>query len=323
MIYGVDVSKKTLDFCILDEAGTCIRQGQVANDEAGIAALLKDLGEVDLVAFEATGVYSMELAMAALERSIPARRLNPKRIKDFVAARGQGRKTDALDAQAIAEYARLIDGPALVLESGTRRELRALCVRARQVQKALQAERNRREGQLTKRIAASIKGAIEYYETEQKALQEEMDELIANDAQMAADAELLGSIKGIGQGLIRSLLASLPDLRSFDNARQLQAYLGLAPVPRQSGSSLRRAYLPKGAHPELKAMLYRAAMGLANYHPEYKAHKEQALARGKARMSIIAAHAAKLLRTCYGVLKQNQHYHLNYRPKTLDFSQPV
>ena len=107
---GIDVSKDTLDACLLLPQGK-ERQSAFANDPRGHAALLAWADRyADGLALhfclEATGPYSEAPADALADAGRLVSVANPARVKAHAAAGGQGNKTDPADARAIAAFAR-------------------------------------------------------------------------------------------------------------------------------------------------------------------------------------------------------------------------
>ena len=124
--------------------------------------------------------------------------------------------------------------------------------------------------------------------------------------------ELLTSIPAVGQQTGSNLLAIVHSYH-FDSAEQLAAYLGLVPVERQSGSSIRgRARLSKAGPARIRAVLYMAAIVATKYNPHVKAVYDRLLAKGKAKMAAIGAAMRKLVHLCFGVLKTRMPYQADY-----------
>ena len=91
--------------------------------------------------------------------------------------------------------------------------------------------------------------------------------------------------------------------------RQCAAYLGLAPVQHESGSSIKgRAKLSKAANPIIRAKLYMAAVVAIRYNPDIKAQYERLTSKDKSKMSALGAAMRKLVHICFGVLKHQQPY---------------
>ena len=85
----------------------------------------------------------------------------------------------------------------------------------------------------------------------------------------------------------------------FDSAEQLAAYLGLVPIERQSGSSIRgRARLSKAGPPKIRAVLYMAAIVATKYNPHVKVLYDRLVAKAKLKWLQLARDA----QTCSSLL---------------------
>lgn len=124
--------------------------------------------------------------------------------------------------------------------------------------------------------------------------------------------ELLASIPAVGPQTGIHLLAIVHSY-CFNSAEQLAAYLGLVPIERQSGSSIRgRARLSKAGPPKIRAVLYMAAIVATKYNPHVKVLYDRLVAKGKAKMAAIGAAMRKLVHLCFGVLKNRIPYQADY-----------
>jgi transposase len=125
---GIDISKDTLDACLLPAHGRpCCRSFH--NDTAGHAALLAWAdAHAQGVSFclESTGAYGTALAITLAQAGRNISVVNPARIKYAGLARGHGNKTDKADARLIAEYARERRPPAWHPAPAETREFQAL-----------------------------------------------------------------------------------------------------------------------------------------------------------------------------------------------------
>lgn len=99
---------------------------------------------------------------------------------------------------------------------------------------------------------------------------------------------------------------------TFEKASQAAAFIGLVPIQKQSGSSIRgRSRLSKAGSSKIRAGLYMAAV-VATRHNLISKMNERLLANGKTKMMAIGAAMRKLVHLCYGVLKHQQPYQANY-----------
>ncbi|MBV6821245.1 transposase, partial [Rahnella sp. PD12R] len=96
-------------------------------------------------------------------------------------------------------------------------------------------------------------------------------------------------------------------------AEQVAAYLGAVPVERRSGTSVNsHAHLSKAGPSDIRAKLFLAALTATRFNPHVKALYDRLLAKGKTKMSALGAAMRKLVHLCYGVLKTQQPYDVNY-----------
>ena len=98
-----------------------------------------------------------------------------------------------------------------------------------------------------------------------------------------------------------SLLALLPELGSVDRSH-IASLGGLAPHPNQSGftDGYRRI---KGGRPEVKKLLFMAALSAARHHQALRPFYQRLLATGKKNLVALVAVMRKLLIICDAVLR--------------------
>jgi transposase len=114
------------------------------------------------------------------------------------------------------------------------------------------------------------------------------------------------------------LLAEIPDIRLFDNVRQLVAFAGLNPRQHQSGSSIRgQTKISKMRRASLRATLYLPTIVAKTHNPLLRAFAQRLEQRGLCQMGIVVAVMRKLLHLIYGVLKSGQPFDPNYLEKVV------
>ena len=87
---------------------------EVCNDQAGIAALVAQMQQLNPAALvlEATGGLELPLVAALAAASLPVVVVNPRQVRDFARATGRLAKTDSLDAAVLAHFAEAVSSPA-------------------------------------------------------------------------------------------------------------------------------------------------------------------------------------------------------------------
>lgn len=295
---GIDVAKDWLDVAVAGEAATW----RVDHDAAGIAALLETLlaRAPRLIVLEATGGLETAVTAALLAGGLPVAVVNPTRVRAFATARGQRAKTDALDAQVLAQFAERMQPPARPLPDATTRELRAILARRRQLVEMHVAEENRRAT-----VAASLRPRLEahlaWLGEELSALDAALAATIARSPAWQAKETLLRTIPGIGPVVARTLLAQLPELGTL-TCREAAALAGVAPLNRDSGRTTRHRSIG-GGRSGVRAMLYMAALTAARCDPTMRAFSQRLDRHGKPGKVTLVACMRKLLTIANAVLR--------------------
>ncbi len=183
---GIDVSKSRLDLFMLP-SGKALG---VENTPAGIeqiVELLLPLG-VSLVVIEATGRYERRVAAELLNRGIRVAVVNPRQARDFARALGKLAKTDAIDAQVLAQFAALDVARVCEKVPENRVILDDRITRRRQVVGMLVMEKNRLEGLVDKLTIKLVQKVIRLLEGQIDQLDREIAKLIESDDDWAQAA---------------------------------------------------------------------------------------------------------------------------------------
>ena len=130
--------------------------------------------------------------------------------------------------------------------------------------------------------------------------------MILNHDDLKKNRELLQTIKGIGDVTSRYLIAEIYEGR-FLSASQCAAYMGLVPIPQQSGK-FEKVSLSKAGNRKLKSKLYMAAISAKQHNPVLKAHYDRLITRGKCKMSAICAVMRRLVQISFGVIKHQKAF---------------
>jgi transposase len=320
---GIDVSKDTLDACLLGPDGRT-REKRFANDARGHAALVGWAdrhagGAATHFCLEATGPYSAAPAsyLHAAGRHVSV--ANPARVKAYARACGQANKTDPADARSIAGFCRDRRPRAWVPPSPEVRQLQALVRRRDDLRRMAAAEKNRLDApDLTPAARRSIARAVRFLSGEADRVQAEAEALVAATPHLAAGGELLGSIKGVGRQTATTVLAELPPVEHLRSAESAAAYCGLAPAEFTSGKSVRRrTRLSKAGNARLRTALYLPTLTAIRFNPVLKRFFERLVAAGKPRMQAVGACMRKLLMICYGVLKNRRPFDPDWTSKKI------
>ncbi|MCL2656735.1 MAG: IS110 family transposase [Betaproteobacteria bacterium] len=320
---GIDVSKAKLDCCLLNQDAPEKRKSKVvANSVAGVADLLLWMGKQGAqpsdthALLEATGVYHESAATALHDSGVTVSILNPAQVRDFGKGLGLRTKTDAVDSYLLARFGLLQKPPTWQPAPAHVRTLRALLSRRQALSEDLQREHNRLEkAQVTEtpeRIHQSLRDCIDFLERQLAQLEKDIDDHIDQHPDLKQDLALLQSVPAVGPQVGSHLLCVMRS-SAFRTAEQLAAYLGVVPVERQSGTSVRgRAHLSKAGSARIRALLYMSALVGIRYNRHVKALYERLLAKGKSKIAALGAAMRKIVHLCFGVLKNRTPYMENF-----------
>ena len=323
---GIDVAKAKLDCCLLLKDNR--RKSKVVpNSEEGFKQLIvwcKKQGVLPAglhVVMESTSCYHEPVAYALFQTGMRVSLLNPARVREFAKSQGILSKNDGLDAFAIARFGASSTHELWQPPAPEVIHLKALLARLETIEQDLQREMNRREKtdftNTPDDVLASLMEHIAYLEQARDKLSKKIDRHIDQHPDLKKDRALLQSIPGVGSKVSTIMLASLRQSQ-FTCAEQSAAYLGLVPIQRQSGSSVKgRSRLSKNGPARVRAKLYMAAIAAKTHNPHIRDLAQRMALRGKCNMSIIGAAMRKLVHLCFGVLKNQLPYQPNYSSKGL------
>lgn len=290
-IVGIDVAKATLEVAVEGEPLTA----QVSNDLVGRRRLIRQLQHhtPQLVVLEASGGYEQALLEACWQAALPVVRVNPRAVRDFARATGRLAKTDAIDARLLVRFGRLMALEAMAPADPVRQELAQLQARRTALVALRVAEQNRRQQSPHLVVQASLERVIAGLTDEIKRLDVAMDGLIATDAGLHQQAQLLRSVPGIGPGTVRVLLGMLPELGQV-SSKAIAALVGVAPFNHDSGR-LRGQRAIRGGRAAVRSALYMAVVTATRHNPVIRSFHARLVARGKAPRVAATACIRKLV----------------------------
>jgi len=315
---GIDISKAKLDVALLNADGK-YRSKVFPNDATGFKSLLQWLhthvpsGKAEVhVCMEATGSYHEALALFLSDQGVAVSVVNPLLVKRFIEVDRVRNKTDDGDAKCLARFCQMTQPELWEAPSVAVRTLQALVLRLDTLQEMRQGELNRLEVAHAS-VQQSMRDVIAGLERSIEAVREQIRQTIDDDPDLKQRQGLLASIPGLGDKTIPQLLAYIGRPERFKSVKALIAYAALAPLIRQSGTSLNQH---KGTHPQghraLKSALYYPAMVAGKYNPLIAAFWQRLKAQNKPGKVIVVACMHKLLAIAYGVLKSRKPFNADH-----------
>jgi transposase len=299
LFVGIDVSKSHLDVA-LRPSEAAFRLDNAATGIAELVARLRPLAPA-LIVLEATGGYELSTVSACLTAGLPIVAVNPRQARDFAKGVGKLAKTDRIDAAVLAHFAEAVRPPVRPEAPEPRKALDALLTRRQQLIEIRTMETNRLAAATDGEMRAGLDRHLTWLDTELADVGRRIDEAVQASPDWREQDTLLQSIPGIGPTTSRTLLAALPELGTISGSRAA-ALAGLAPYAHDSGK-LKGIRTIRGGRPDVRRMLYLAALSAARHGGPLKEFYDRLRARGKRGKVALIAVARKLVTIANAVLR--------------------
>lgn len=333
---GIDLAKNVFQVHGVDERGKTVLRKQLKREQ--VVPFFANLGPC-LIGMEACGsahYWARKLQCLGHQVKLMA----PQFVKPYV----KGNKHDAADAEAICEAVRRPNMRFVAVKTVEQQAILAVH-RARQgFGKARTAQANQIRGLLAEfglvipkglhQVTQALPGILEDAENGlpgafRTLLQRLAENLKAMDRQVGElEREIgcwhrqneasrrLAQIPGIGPISASALLATVGDARSFKNARQLPACLGIVPRQQSTGGKPKLLGISKRGDSYVRTLLIhgaRAVIQAAERKPQSDAWLKGLLARRNKNVAVVAL-ANKNARIAWALLAHGRQFERNYTP---------
>ena len=278
---GIDVSLEVSHFCIVDAAGSIVKEARVASEPEAIIAWFESLGlEMTAIGLEA-GPLSQWLYAAMTDAKLPVVLLETRQVRD--AFRSMPVKTDRKDARGIAQLMRLGWYRRVHCKSQQAQENRTLLAGRTMLQsryidlemclrgllrgyglKVGQTNRKTFVGRV-RELATTIPGldcAVDALLKARATLLDQfrrLDSLVVTRARQDERAQLLMTVPGVGSLISLTFVSAIDDPTRFRSSRTVGAHLGLTQRKYQSGETDVTGRISKCGDQEVRTALYEAA----------------------------------------------------------------
>mgnify|MGYP001603045167 CR=1 FL=1 len=312
---GIDVGTEEL-ILVIRNNGTPYKAQKFANTPADRARLVKKLAALPgiFVCLEATGVYHFDLSIALHDAGVALMVVNPKSSHNFAKVLMKNSKTDAVDADTLAQYAERMDFIAWARPSDEKIALRSFARRIDTLTRQKAAAKNHLHAlcasqENPKAVLRDVKLAISQLEKRIEHLGKEAMLLIGKYADLARVFQLLTSVKGIAKTSAIALMGELLLLPQGLSQREWVKFAGLDPRAFDSGKSVhKQARLSKAGNRHIRSALYMPALSAKQHDPHVKAYFQHLLDNGKKPLQALCAVMRKLLHAIHGMLKYDKPF---------------
>ena len=334
---GIDLAKNVIQVHGVDERGKAVLKKQLKRNQ--VVAFFANLPPC-LVGIEAcASAHHWARKLQSFGHSVKL--MAPQFVKPYV----KTNKNDAADAEAICEAVSRPNMRFVPIKNGEQQAVLALH-RARQgFVKARTAQANQIRGLLAEfgivipqgigHIAKRLPEILEDGENDLPGafrqlldrLGDHLKELDRQVGELEVQIQLwhreheaskkLAQIPGIGPITASALVASIGDAQSFENGRQLAAWLGLVPRQHSSGGKQQLLGISKRGDTYLRTLLIHGARAVIRVAERKPGHTDSWLARlmGRRNKNVAAvALANKNARTVWALLVHGRDYEADYKP---------
>jgi len=314
---GIDTGKDALDV-VVRHKGKSFKCITFKNTPSGHLAILKYLRKqnVTRVGVEATGYYHLDLALELDDATdIDVMIINPRASKNFAKAMMQNVKTDAIDAELLAQFVERMDfvkwkspvGDVFAIRSYGRRLV------------SLGKEKTKAKNQLHAftRTKRTPKVVIDDVLLSIQQLESQIENLIAHALQLINESKILKarylrliSMKGVADKTAIKLIGELGVLAMDMSAKQWVAHAGLFPRLFESGSSVKkRTSIGKIGNRYIREALYMGALSATRYDPNIRAFYLHMIEdNGLTKLQAVCAVMRKMLLAMHGMLKEDKPF---------------
>ena len=308
VVAGIDVGKAQLD--------VSIAEGPVrgfANNTTSITALVRWLQRagVTVVVCEPTGGYERQVVRRLQATPLPVVVAHPNKVRAFARACGEEAKTDRLDAQVLSRFGTVFALEGTPAPSPERALLQDVLRRRQQLVDQRVQEHNRLDKGLSVDAKRSIARHLRWLDKEIKRLDQEYQAALQRSQRLQQRAQLLGSMRGVGELTAATLTAFLPELGQL-SGKALTALAGLAPWSRDSGQQ--RGYRAiRGGRSVVRRALYLAALSAVRHDNSLRSFYHGLRQRGKPGKVALVAVMRKMLLHLNAIVRRGtpwQEYYL-------------
>lgn len=313
---GIDVSKLTLDICILtDQENSFV----IKNTKREILKFFKThLKEIHLsyVCIENTGKYSWLLMELLPELNCKFYVVNPLHLKRSMGlTRG---KNDKIDAIRIAQFIKK-----------NHNEINSYVSRREEIQliQILLSERTFKVEQrkklttknkeylilsnktIARKLTTKNNSLIKLLAKQIKELETEIKILIKQDEALNNLNKQLKSVPGVGPILCWNIIVKTNEFKSIIEPRKLACYSGVVPFSNSSGASIfGKNRVSIYADKSLKRLLHLGAMSAIRLENDLAIYYQRKVEEGKNKMSVLNAVRNKIIHIIFALIKNQDFY---------------
>jgi transposase len=267
---------------------------------------------------EATGVYYEQLAYFLYAKGYRLTVLLPNKTAAFAKSLDYKSKTDAVDAQMLAQLSLERDLPQWIPLSNAMLTIKHLCRERAEIIDTQIVFKNRLHAK--QHAYQPLKASFQRTDKVLVLLKKQIDAIdlalldaIKQDDLLYQKVQNACSIPGVGFSTVANILAETNAFALFKSKAQLVSYAGYDVVKNQSGTSLNSpTKISKKGNHRIRKALHFPALVAVKANPKMKSLFMRVFDKSKIKMKAYVAVQRKLLVLIFATFKNNQPYDPNY-----------
>ncbi|MCW4309811.1 MAG: IS110 family transposase [Candidatus Thiodiazotropha endolucinida] len=231
------------------------------------------------------------------------------KVRRYAGAKGILAKTDKIDAQVLASYAAVMQPDIRSLAIGNIRKIRDMVARRRQLTVMSTMEKNRLDV-MPKSLRADIRRHIRHLQSQIERLDRLIADLVESMDEWREKRDILRSVPGIGEQVVNTLLADLPELGSLTN-KEIAALVGVAPFNRDSGK-LRGKRRIRGGRSSVRTILFMAMLTSIQHNTLIRNSYRRLVENGKHKKVALTACMRKMITILNAMVRDGSRWEEKY-----------
>lgn len=322
---GIDVSKNTLDFCLMQNYELHFFKINNSKKEwKSLFSLLKKKHNLNinqtLFCLENTGNYSNPSLYFLSEIGANIWLEMPIKIKK---SSGLNRlKTDKTDAKMIAEYAERFKDRFTPWEK-PRQELlmlkalfkfrEKLISNMNQYKSPLKDNQFQPSHEIMKMQKKSFYKILQTLKSELLEVENQIRNLIKQDEKLKQLFKIVSSVPGVGFVTAVDIIVNTNEFVNIKEAKKYACYSGIAPFEQSSGTAMFKSRVSHLANKNAKKTLHMGAMSVVACSGELKEFYYRKLSQGKSKMSALNAVRNKIIHRVFSCVNRDEVYKINFK----------
>lgn len=314
---GIDISKSTLDICVLDKDSSV--HYQIENQALQIRKFFRVFPKNDTrICFENTGKYGWVLIEILSKLEFKFYQVNALHLKRSMGlVRG---KDDVIDALRIAQFISKNHKETPLYQTSDKNikkiqvliSKRNLLVKQRAQHKTLKKENELLKSLELPALGKYSNAIISLLNKHIKGIEKMIANIILQDQELNKNHRIATSVPGVGKIVSWNMLVKTNGYKGISNPRKFACYAGVAPFSQRSGTSInKKARVSHLADKAMKKLLHMAAMRAIQLENDLKKYYIRKVKQGKNKMLVLNAVRNKIIHRIFAMIKSEKIYDFN------------